>query len=112
MAWQGATLRRTSNLAGLTTGAAIAWSSAIRDTDSFWSAGAPTRITIPPGVAKVRLSGSLAFEALTVAGSVAAIPLKNGLVFAAPDMYASPFPRQGTTGFSSGNSGLLFTSVL
>ena len=31
----------------------------VYDTDAFWSAGNPTRHTVPAGVAKVRLKGNL-----------------------------------------------------
>jgi hypothetical protein len=36
----------------------IAWQQADRDTDNFWSAGAPSKITVPTGVTKVRVGAS------------------------------------------------------
>jgi len=41
----------------------ISFTSADYDTLSFWSAGSPTRITIPSGVSKVRLSAELQYAA-------------------------------------------------
>ncbi|RWO39492.1 MAG: hypothetical protein EOS11_22120 [Mesorhizobium sp.] len=109
--WRGVTLRRTSDLTGVATGTSVAWQAAVRDTDSFWTAGSATRITIPAGITKVRLFGSIEFEALGTAGSVGAFPLKNGSAFAAPDMYASEHARSGTTGFTA-NRSAFFTSIL
>jgi hypothetical protein len=37
----------------------VAWDAADYDTDSFWSGGSPTRLTIPSGVTKVRLAGGI-----------------------------------------------------
>ncbi|MGW8177404.1 MAG: hypothetical protein ACWGQW_01190 [bacterium] len=37
----------------------IPWDATLYDTDSFWSASNPTRLTVPAGVSKVRLVGSL-----------------------------------------------------
>jgi hypothetical protein len=36
----------------------VPWDATIYDTDAFWSAGAPTRLTVPAGVTKVRLRGN------------------------------------------------------
>jgi hypothetical protein len=38
---------------------AISFDAAVFDTDSFWSAGTPTRLTIPAGVAYVELVGQV-----------------------------------------------------
>ena len=37
------------------TDTSIPWDATVYDTDNFWSAGNPTRFTIPSGVSKVRL---------------------------------------------------------
>lgn len=37
----------------------IPWDATVYDTDAFWSAGSPTRLTVPAGVSKVRLKGNL-----------------------------------------------------
>jgi len=41
------------------TDAAIPWDATIYDTNAYWSAGSPTRLTVPAGVSKVRLKGNL-----------------------------------------------------
>jgi hypothetical protein len=41
------------------TDTAIPRESVVYDTDAFWSAGDPTRLTIPAGVSKVRLEGNI-----------------------------------------------------
>ena len=41
------------------TDVAIPRDAAVYDTDAFWSAGNPTRLTVPAGVAKVRLKGNI-----------------------------------------------------
>ena len=52
-----ALLRRTTNLTASTTAAyvAIPWQRAVYDSDAFWSAGQPTRLTVPAGYALARL---------------------------------------------------------
>jgi hypothetical protein len=41
------------------TDVAIPWDTIVYDTGTFWSAGNPTRLTVPVGVAKVRLKGNI-----------------------------------------------------
>lgn len=62
--FRGALLRRTANYTVSTTGAyvAIPWQSAVYDTDAFWSAGQPTRLTVPAGVTKVRLTANIEWQ--------------------------------------------------
>lgn len=62
--FRGALLRRTANYTVSTTGAyvAIPWQSAVYDTDAFWSAGQPTRLTVPTGVTKVRLTANIEWQ--------------------------------------------------
>jgi hypothetical protein len=38
---------------------AIPWDATVYDTDAFWSAGSPTRLTVPTGVTRVRLKGNI-----------------------------------------------------
>jgi hypothetical protein len=38
---------------------AIPWDAVVHDIDAFWSAGHPTRLTVPSGVSKVRLKGNI-----------------------------------------------------
>ena len=42
---------------------ALTWQVADRDTDGIFSAGAPTRLTVPSGVTKVRIGGAARFSA-------------------------------------------------
>lgn len=62
--FRGALLRRTANYTISTTAAyvAIPWQSAVYDTDAFWSAGQPTRLTVPAGVTKVRLTANIEWQ--------------------------------------------------
>ncbi len=99
--WRGALLRLSANLTGLATDAVITWNTVVSDTDSFWSAGAPTRLTIPAGITKVRLHAGIAHEALATAGSVSAFFKKGGSFMGSPNMYSSSLSRQGTTGFTT-----------
>jgi hypothetical protein len=41
------------------TDVAIPWDDIVYDTDALWSAGNPTRLTVPAGVTKVRLKGNI-----------------------------------------------------
>lgn len=77
--WRGARVRfstgwtYTSNSVSL-----VAWDAADVDTDSIWSGGAPTRLTVPTGVTKVILRANLR---LPSGGSTCHISLlKNGAV--------------------------------
>lgn len=47
---------------------AIVWDSVSYDTSSFWSAGAPTRLTIPSGVSKVMLNTTMAWDGTSALG--------------------------------------------
>jgi hypothetical protein len=38
---------------------AIPWDATVYDTDAFWSAGNPARLTVPAGISKVRLKGNI-----------------------------------------------------
>jgi hypothetical protein len=41
------------------TDTAVAWGAAVYDTDGYWDAGRPTRLTVPAGVSRVQLKASL-----------------------------------------------------
>ena len=62
--FRGALVRRSTNLSVSTTGSyvAIPWQSAVYDSDTFWDAGQPTRLTVPAGVTKVRLAGNIEWQ--------------------------------------------------
>jgi hypothetical protein len=53
--FKGALVRRASTATLTTTATALAFTDATYDTDGFWSGAAPTRLTVPAGVTKVRL---------------------------------------------------------
>lgn len=79
--WRGARVRRTSDLSvttGVTTN--VAWQTATIDTDSIWSGGAPTRLTVPAGVTKVRLFAGVRFASGST-GSRQVIMFMNGATF-------------------------------
>jgi hypothetical protein len=59
--FRGALLRRSTDFSVGATGTyvAVSWQSAAYDSDGFWDAGQPTRLTVPAGVTKVRLVGNI-----------------------------------------------------
>lgn len=79
--WKGARVKRTTNLS-LASGIAttLAWQAAELDTTAFWSAGAPTRLTVPAGVTKVRITANARFDAAS-AGARQILIFKNGATF-------------------------------
>lgn len=62
--FRGALLRRSTNFSVATTGVyvAVPWQSAAYDSDAFWDAGQPSRLTIPAGVTKVRIVGNIEWQ--------------------------------------------------
>lgn len=114
-AWRGARARRSSTLSSLTSPVTLTWDSTSVDTDSFWSAGAPTRLTVPTGIQKVRLTWGIRHQSGASAGSVATLLSKNGTNCTNPDNYIYTSNREGTSGFTdnvaSGVSGVLDVSA-
>lgn len=53
--FKGALVRRATTATLTATATALAFTDATYDTDGFWSGAAPTRLTVPAGVTKVRL---------------------------------------------------------
>lgn len=51
-----------SDISATGTHVPIPWESSVYDTDSFWDAGQPTRLTVPTGVTKVRLLGNIEWQ--------------------------------------------------
>lgn len=96
--WRGARVIRSTNLTGVSSGATVSWSAAQVDTDDFWSAGAPTRLTIPAGVSKVRFYAGLTFELLGAAGTLVVALQKNGAGNVGAGVAAW---RSGTSGFTT-----------
>ena len=62
--FRGALLLRSTNFSVATTGVyvAVPWQSAEYDSDAFWAAGQPSRLTIPAGVTKVRIVGNIEWQ--------------------------------------------------
>lgn len=109
--WRGARVYLTSNKTSFASGTVISWDAAALDSDSIWSAGSPTRLTVPAGVSKVRLRGNLQYESLGVAGTVRTILLMNGSALVAPDHYAPITARQDATGLT-GNWSMVVSGVI
>ncbi len=110
--FRGALLRRSSDATSLTFPWLAAWQTAVYDTDTFWSAGNPTRLTVPAGVTRVRLHGSVRLPDAAGTGAINLQILRNG---AAP---SATYPgtaawsvRVGGTGFSD-NPAFFITPVL
>jgi len=55
----------------------IPWDAVVTDTSSIWSAGSPTRLTVPAGASRVKLSGSILFN-FNATGVRTLQLLKNG----------------------------------
>ena len=106
--FKGALLRRTSNLNGVSFPLFVPWQEAVYDSDSFWSGGAATRITIPAGITKVRLTGSVRFNPTQEAGSISCRIYKNGAIF---PFSSSIIQRQGEIGWDDNANGA-FTPVV
>lgn len=103
--WRGALVRRTSDATGLTWPYVAAFQEAVLDSDAFWSVGQPTRLTVPAGITKVRISAFVNFEALTTAGSVFCGINRNGAGLGPVGVSASV--RHGATGFSNNGNNII-----
>lgn len=100
--WRGATVKRTSDLpVSNLVETPIPWQATTEDTDSIWSAGNPTRLTVPAGVTRVRLSGSIQYEAST-SGVRFLLISKNGSDF--EGRVRDVIGSSGTTGIALGMS--------
>lgn len=94
--YAGARARNATTKNQSTTGTwtAFVWDNANdRDTDGFWSAGNPSRLTVPAGVTKVRLRASLWIDNSDTIGN-------HGFVF-----YKNDGQPLGTTNFNFGGGG-------
>ena len=107
--FKGALVRRTNNLTSVSPPISVPWQAVTYDSDGFWDAGNPARLTVPAGVTKVRLAGSLALLASSIAGGVFLSFEKNG-AGDIPGAAAATF-RQGSTGYTN-NDFATFTAVL
>lgn len=90
--FQGARIERTSNQgipAGLIT--TVSWQSPKIDTATFWSAGAPTRLTVPASVNTVNVRFAAAFTTATT-GQHSLNVYKNGTQVAQTNFANSSTP--------------------
>ncbi|TGT72900.1 hypothetical protein EN802_13555 [bacterium M00.F.Ca.ET.159.01.1.1] len=79
--FRGALVKRTTSQAITTaTETPVTWESAVYDSDSIWSAGSPTRLTVPSGVTKVRLKANVQWDISSVGFRYVAMK-KNGADF-------------------------------
>lgn len=106
--FEGVLLERTSTLAGVTFPLVVPWQAAVYDSMGFWSAGAPTRITVPPGVSKGRLIGAGNFNAAGQAGSLFCSIHRNG---GSMKFSLNRNLRESSTGFTD-NSSWTWTPVI
>lgn len=68
--WRGCRVYRTSDITGITWPVIVSWQAENIDTDGIWSLGDATKLVVPAGVTKVRLTASIATEGVITAGSV------------------------------------------
>ncbi|GIX11609.1 hypothetical protein [Elioraea sp.] len=111
--FRGALVRRTSDATGLTFPWFASWQTAVYDTDSFWDSGTPTRLTIPAGITRVRLHGSVRLADQLAAGSIFLALARNG-TFPGPSSYPGTealHVRHSGTGFNT-NQAFFITPVL
>lgn len=78
LSFRGALARRTTvQSIPNNTGTNVTFESALYDTDTAWSGGAPTRLTVPAGVSYVRLTGGILLPSAAYTATSALI-VKNG----------------------------------
>ena len=106
--FEGVLLERTGPLAGVTFPLLVPWQAAVHDSMGFWSAGAPTRITVPPGVSKGRLIGAGNFNTAAQSGSLFCSIYRNGAIL---KFTLNRNIREGTSGFGN-NGGWSWTPVI
>lgn len=109
--FRGALVHRTTDIATVSPPILIPWQAAIYDTDDFWAAGNPDRLTIPAGsgITKIRLLGSIAMKASATTGGVYLSFYRNEageVVGGAPCTI-----RQGSAGYTN-NDFATFSAVL
>lgn len=101
--FRGALIHRTTDTGSLNGNySPVVWQAADYDTDGFWSAGSPSRLTIPTGsgIKRVRLIGSVDTTNLT--GNTLARILKNG---------GTAFPGMMGTGGAAGYTNTPFAAA-
>jgi len=95
--FRGALVRRTTNFSVSTTGAyvAVPWQSAVYDIGAIWDAGQPTRLTVPAGVTKVRLTGNIEWQT-SPTSQLVEIRMNGGAVIG-----GGSFITRGDSGYSN-----------
>ena len=97
--FEGALLQRSTDLTNVNFPVLVPFQGTVYDTDAFWNAGNPSRLTIPAGVTKVRLQGSLSLKPSATTGGVFISFEKNG---AGSAVGSGVFTvRQGTSGYTN-----------
>lgn len=79
--------------------APVAWDGVRYDTLGFWWAAAPTRLTVPPGVTRVRLTAGLRVDATDTMPTSNAITIRRGAgeTVAESSIRTDGFNHPGTT---------------
>jgi len=97
--FKGALVQRSTDLTNVSFPVLVPFQSTVYDTDSFWDVANPTRITVPAGVTKARLQGSLSLKPSATTGGVFISFEKNG---AGSAVGSGVFTvRQGTSGYTN-----------
>jgi hypothetical protein len=111
--YRGARTRLDATKTGVSFPTIVAWDGTSRDTDGFWDAAEPARLTVPAGVTKVRLSAFVMLTATSNAGAILLTFRKNrtGTDALQIEGAAESHIRHSSTGFSR-NSAAAFTDVL
>lgn len=87
MAFQGAYIRRSNNLAvAAATATFIPWGFAVLNAGGFWSVGDPTKLTIPADVTVVRLNAGVWISADSTGLILLEIVRQDGFVVARQDI--------------------------
>ena len=97
--YKGALIQRSTDLTSINFPILIPFQSTVYDTDTFWDIAHPTRITVPAGVTKVRLQGSVSLKSGADTGGVFVSFEKNG---SGGTIGGGVFTvRQGTSGYTN-----------
>ncbi|HSL57759.1 MAG TPA: hypothetical protein VK866_07950, partial [Acidimicrobiales bacterium] len=100
--YRGARATLAATKTGVSFPTIVAWDGTSRDTDGFWDATEPARLTVPAGVTKVRLSAFVMLTATSSAGAILLTFRKNrtGTDALQIDGAAESHIRHSSTGFS------------
>lgn len=78
--FRGALLNLATSQTGVSSPTNVSWDTSVEDTDGFYSGASPTRLTIPDGVNRVRISAGVRFDNVT-GTEIRAEIFKNGARF-------------------------------